>query len=218
MTQPSFLLALKCGCGTPASDLVVPVGRPVRALLRPVPVDPDRVREDDVALLTAWRNATVGAYLTEFVATPARTRAWLTGPCRTDDTRILFMLETPDREPFGYMGLAAIDWHSGACEADAIVRGRDGAPGLMSEALLGLIGFARERLGLRDIGLRVRSDNEHALRFYRRLGFVETHRVPLADEVPPPGERRRLVEAPGLSGADLHLVHHRFDPAARVPA
>ncbi len=54
------------------------------------------------------------------------------------------------------MGLVA-DWEEGFGEADAILRGRDGLPGVMGEALTTLMTWARDGLGLKHIGLRVRS-------------------------------------------------------------
>ena len=61
------------------------------------------------------------------------------------------------------MGLVA-DWEEGFGEADAILRGRDGLPGVMGEALTTLMTWARDGLGLKRIGLRVRSDNPQAVR------------------------------------------------------
>jgi ribosomal protein S18 acetylase RimI-like enzyme len=76
------------------------------------------------------------------------------------------------------MGLAFIEWSAGSGEVDAVVRGREAPRHLMSDALRTLTSWATRRLKLKDIGVRVRSDNT-ALEFYKKFGFVEDRRVPL---------------------------------------
>jgi RimJ/RimL family protein N-acetyltransferase len=96
-----------------------------------------------------------------------------------DDTRILFMVDDARTgQTVGYMGLAFIDWERRSGEADAIVRGGDAAPGMMTRALRTMLDWASVQLGLRQLGVRVRSDNP-AVTFYGKLGFRELRRVPL---------------------------------------
>ena len=163
--------------GAPGPTVLLRVGDPAVAFLRPVAGRADRLDPADIERLTAWRNRHVRAFLTEFEATTERTAAWLVR-CAPDDSRILFMVDDPTGRAFGYMGLASIDWDTGTGEADSIVRGAESAPGTMSASLRALIGWATGPLGLRRIFLRVRSDNQ-AITFYQRLGFVERRRVPL---------------------------------------
>lgn len=172
--------------------------------LRVVPTQPGRVLDADVEVLTRWRNRFVTSFLTEFEATPARTAEWLQRVVGPDNSRILFMVEAPDGVRIGYMGLAFIDWGEGYGEADAVVRGVDGWPGIMGTGLRALLGWARFALGLRRIGVRVRSDNP-ALGWYVRLGFREIRREAL----------RRSVSAGMVSwvpdgeqgAAEVFLVH-----------
>ena len=206
-----LLRALKDGAGDPGPALVLPVGSPPIALLRPVATHPERLRAADVAALTAWRNRFAAAFLTEFEATEARTRAWLTGPVAANDGKVLFMADTAAGSPFGSLGVAAIVWEDGRGVADAVVRGTGDSPGAMGPALRTLLGWARGSLGLRDLWVRVLSDNP-ALRFYRGLGFVERRRVPLRREAD--GTGTRWVEDPAIAGAARALVHLRLEDAA----
>ena len=167
MTGRELLCAGKMG------TIRLPVGDPIRAWLRSAGSD-----AADVERLTEWRNRFVRAFLTEFEATEERTVRWLTGTVVPDETRILFMLDIPDGETVGYLGLAFIDWGAGRGEADAVVRGAEAPKGLMTEALRTTLDWASGPLGLKELGVRVRSDNA-ALAFYEKAGFHEIQRVPL---------------------------------------
>ena len=107
------------------------------------------------------------------------------------------------------MGLDFINWKTGYGEADAIVRGKEAPPGTMKIALQTLLGWGLAQLGLRSLGVRVRSDNT-ALEFYRKVGFVEERRVPLRriDDF----DMIRWVEDSSLNPADLSLVYMLYHP------
>jgi RimJ/RimL family protein N-acetyltransferase len=198
-----FLQGLKRAAGGNGPQLRLPIGQPPAALLRPVAIDPARMRDTDIASLTEWRNRFVGAFLTRFENTDERTRKWLSEYVAGDETRVLFMIDLPSGENVGYMGLAYIDWDAKRGEADAIVRGGEAPKGLMTDCLRTLIGWGLNQLGLESIGVRVLSSNP-ALEFYRKFGFVEQRRVSLrqtdrdGDEV--------WVEDAGATD-ELQLVH-----------
>lgn len=174
----SALQAIKqAACG--ASSLCLPVGYPPRVLLRPVSTTVGRLDAKDVKVLTEWRNRYVTSFLTEFQATENRTADWLTRSVGPDGTRILFMVDgISDAITIGYMGLAFIDWDRHYGEADAIVRGLPAERGVMRQALVTLLTWAKESLGLTSFGVRVRSDNP-AISFYAALGFHTVRRVAL---------------------------------------
>jgi RimJ/RimL family protein N-acetyltransferase len=184
--------------------LGLPVGRPIRAFLRPVATSPGSLDDGDVRRLTEWRNRHVDRFLHEFAADEERTARWLQEVIGPDDGRILFMVDDAEGTTIGYMALAFIDWDAGTGEADAIVRGGDAPRGTMALALTTLLHWGRTQLGLSRFGVRVRSDNP-ALGFYERLGFVEHDRVALRPTEEPDG--RRWVEDPGFTGAGPKLVH-----------
>lgn len=197
-------MALKSAAGIPGTPPVLRVGTPTVAVLRTVATAAERLNLQDVQCLTDWRNRYVTSFLTEFVARNERTARWLREIVGPSDSKILFMLDTPDGTTFGYMGLAFIDWKKGYGEADAIVRGLPTAPGTMSQSLRTLLDWSRNSLGLREIGVRVRSENP-ALAFYQRLGFREFQRVPLR-RTEQSGEIV-WTEDPSLGNGGPALVH-----------
>jgi len=176
--------------------------------LRPVKSGAEHIDSHDVTCLTKWRNCHVRAFLTEFEANTERTARWLSEYVHFDDGRILFMIDDASGAPIGYMGIANIEWEASYVEADAIVSNGKTPRGLMSAALRTLLRWAKGQLGLRNVAVRVLSDNP-ALHFYRKLGFLEVKRVPLRCEVQP--GMISWVEDPSLAHAERYLVHHFWD-------
>ncbi len=150
--------------------------RHVVDVLRPSATRRDRICLKDVRLLTDWRNRFNSSFLTEFHATEEQTTRWLVDVVGPSSNKILFMVDDLAGCPFGYMGLAFIDWERCSGEADAIVRGGDAPPGTMASPGHGgtPMSCAESQLVPTRIGVRVRSDSS-ALAFYRKVGFVESH-------------------------------------------
>ena len=211
-TGKDLLISAKDRAGTEGA-LILEVGRPPVAWLRPVATRAELVNADDVRVLTEWRNRHVTAFLTEFDATPERTRGWLTEHVSADDGRILFMLDDPAGATPGYMGLAYIDWSRSYGEVDAVVRGLPAPRGLMRQALCTLIDWAGDCLGLATVGVRVRSDNP-ALRFYEKAGFVEDRRVALLRTAV--GDEVHWVLDPDASPSGTSLVFMTFRSEKRA--
>lgn len=207
-----MIQAVKARATAAQPCLSLPVGSPVEALLRPVSTAPGKLNENDVRVLTEWRNRFVKSFLTEFEATEARTATWLTDVIGPDPTRILFMLDDAHGQTVGYLGLGFIDWEQGVGEADAIVRGAEVAPGVMAKALFTLLGWGYEQLGLETIGARVRSDNP-SLRFFLKIGR-ELKRVPLRRIDEP--AMVRWVEDETLVTSPASLVYLIFDRKFRA--
>lgn len=203
-----LLTVLKATAGMPGPAIVIPVGCPPKAFLRPVATRKELLNPEDVRMLTEWRNRFVQAFLTEFQATESRTARWLTEVVGQAEGKILFMLDDLNGRTFGYMGLD-MNWEQAYGEADAIVRGAEAAPGTMKLALQTLLSWARGPLGLRELGVRVRSDNT-ALEFYRKVGFQEIRRVPLRRVEEP--QMIRWVEDMSLESSKVYLVHMRWQP------
>lgn len=174
-----LLRSIKETSGSSGSQLVLPVGDPLVAYLRPVSMRKDRQNKEDLAFLTTSRNKYPYSFLTVFDATIPQTSDWLANYVNLDDTRIIFMLDLLNGRTVGYMGLAFINWEEKYGEADAIVRGAPAPKGLMTTALHALLSWAQGQLGLKRIGVRVLSDNP-ALKFYQRVGFVEEKRISLS--------------------------------------
>lgn len=204
-----LLRVLKRSAGLPGPQLCLKVGAPAIAWLRPVATEPERQDPLDLERLSEWRNANVGAFLTEFQATPARTSAWLANDISGNDTRALFMIDDASGQTVGYMGLAYINWDGSYGEADSIVKGIPTEKGLAALAIDSLIQWARGSLGLKTIGVRVRSDNK-ALAFYEKVGFVELRRVPLV-RTEHDGQVNWREHHDGAPSS-LSLVHMRYNP------
>ncbi len=203
----ALLRALKRCTRAGSPTLVLPVGEPVRALLRPIATLPGAIDATDVRLLSEWRNRHVKSFLTEFVANDARTADWLAGAVHGNEGKLLFMLDSLDGQRLGHLGLGFIDWQARYGEADAIVSGGSSPPGLMKLALQTLLGWARAQLGLENLTVRVRSDNQ-AVAFYEKVGFREFKRVPLV--VRRGAECTEWSEDPSLAESEASLVHMRF--------
>ena len=199
-----MLRAVKAAASRPPCALSLPVGSPVEALLRPVATRPGATCAGDVRALTEWRNRFMGSFLSEFVATEARTERWLVESVGPDDSRILFMLDDLGGRTVGHMGLASIDWDRRWAEADSVTRGGEAPRGLVTSALHALWRWGQDALGLLELGVRVRSDNS-ALAFYEKAGFRELHRVPLRREQL--GDEARWVEDASLAESEPSLVH-----------
>lgn len=186
------------------AGLVLPVGIPLRATVRPVATIPGHTDAQDIQLLTEWRNRHVKNFLTEFVSTPERTQSWLGNGVHANPGKMLWMVETPDGERVGHIGLGFIDWSCAYGEADAIVSGGNSPPGLMKASLLVLMRWAQEALGLETLAVRVRSDNP-AVEFYRKVGFVEYQRIPIVASSVPGGIH--WAEDPEALNAPASLVY-----------
>jgi RimJ/RimL family protein N-acetyltransferase len=203
-----LMRAAKASASAGQPALSLPVGSPVEGLLRPVVTRPGATSRADVRALTEWRNRFVHAFLTEFVATEERTERWLADSVGPDDTRILFMLEDERGRTVGQMGLAYVDWEDGRAEVDAIVRGAQAPPRLVTRALGTMWRWGRAALGLSRLGVRVRSDNS-AISFFEKAGFRELRRVPLRPDRRDDGVS--WVEDPSLASAGLTLVHMELE-------
>ena len=145
--------------------------------LRPLQSTAEQLSPRDVALLTEWRNHYRRYFLTDFVANNARTMRWLTSIAGPDSSRILFMVEASDGEPFGHVGLCGVDAAYG--ELDNVVRGREAPKGSMAAAAAAVCAWARSTLGLEQLWVRVMADNP-AIGFYEKIGFRAVKDVPLA--------------------------------------
>ena len=68
-----------------------------------------------------------------------------------------------------------------------------------------MLSWARQQLGLKTFGARVRSDNPVVLRFFRGMGFVEVRRRRLRRVDKP--DMVQWVEDESLPPGDPSLIH-----------
>lgn len=181
--------------------------------LYPICCHTGKTDEAVIDMLTVARNANINSFLTFFTATADRTRQWLVGSVASDSSRILFALkDVYSGRLYGYMGLAYGDASGSRIEGDAIVKySEQTEPGLMRAAFMQLIEWVRKDLGIKEIWIRVLSDNP-ALGFYQRCGFKPLSISALYEIKNSDGEIEALTERPdemsGLSSRTLTYMKY----------
>lgn len=198
---------LKNSNGVYNYNFCINIGSPVQAILRPVSTHVDHLNQEDIKRLTNWRNLNKNAFLTEFIATDDQTKKWLVNYVGPNPCKILFMVDTVEGVTVGYMGIDYIDEANSYAEADAIVRGIEIRKGLMKTALQALLNWTRYQLGIKNIGVRVLSDNK-ALNFYNKVGFTEIKRIPLSKNIVE--EKIIWVEDINNHNPLRHLVYMKY--------
>jgi perosamine synthetase len=142
----------------------------------------DLHQEDEalIADLTRWRNENVSAYPSQFTATATSTKAWIRHRVLAAPDRLLFLVVNRFGRIVGHMGFASAINDECTLELDNIVRGvASGDAGIMTRGMEALIDWAQEKVGPREIYLRVFETNSHAIGFYEKLGFVRDRLLPL---------------------------------------
>lgn len=184
--------------------------------LRPICCQTDGTAPDVLELLTVARNSNSNSFLTYFTATPERTKKWLTSEVGTDSSRILFVLqETRTNSLYGFMGLAYGDREGQRIEGDAIVRhANNHEPGLMQRAFLTLVTWVTQSLGVKEVWVRVLSDNP-AITFYQRCDFASHWQTDLFELRNSRGELEALTESDNSGKLPLStrtLTYMRYSP------
>ena len=172
------------------------------------------VHADDetlIDLITRWRAENSFAFPTRFPVSAERTSRWLRERLLEVDDRLLFLVLTPRGVVVGHLGIAGALSGDERVEIDNVVRGEKKAePGMMSVAMQALLTWIDERLGPRQIYLRVLGSNRHAVAFYERLHFETIDSVPLGRIVD--GDTESLEEAPPGVVPDDSFVVMAFRP------
>lgn len=132
-------------------------------------------------LTRTWRNQDDirRQFLTTDVLSAARHDTWWATYLDRDDDFVFVIEECGElKRPVGQIALYDIDWSARTAAfgrlmvGDAAARGR----GLAKEAAAMLVKEAFGPLGLSEINLEVRHDNDRAIAIYRDLGFREVSR------------------------------------------
>jgi RimJ/RimL family protein N-acetyltransferase len=181
-----------------------------------VPVREPHTQDDElISTLSRWRSENARAFASRFPVTDEGTRRWLLSDVLAADDRVLFLVCGADGSPVGHIGIANALNERREMEIDNVLRGENSTPGLMSQAVQDLSHWASRTFPLSRLFLHVLSDNEHAIGFYRRLGWADRELIPLVREVD--GARETLHPAPAGRPADawfLRMVLER-PPEAR---
>jgi perosamine synthetase len=182
-----------------------------------------------IATFGRWREENSFAFPTVFPVTDEGTARWLRAGVLDREDRMLFLVLDRHGHAIGHLGFANALEGDRELEIDNVVRGESGGePGLMSRAMKALIRWGHEVLGPREVHLRVFDDNQHAVRFYERLGFEARETIDLRREereggvlafvpaqgrpadrrflrmvhVPAPSEGKILTAGPSISGRE----------------
>lgn len=133
-----------------------------------------------IKALAEWRKRYERWFPSQFKVTEEGTKKWLKNLVISVPDRILFMVETHSGEMVGHLGLNRFNFKTMTCEIDNVVRGNDKLlPGIMTKALEKIIEWSFSELKVKTLYLRTFSDNERAVRFYKRAGFNELKKIPL---------------------------------------
>lgn len=180
------------------------------AFLRPITADYQQTIPECVSLFSRWRMENPTLSLARFDITDERTKSWLDRLVVQNDNRIIFLITNYNGEALGHIGFANFREEEKAAEVDSVLRGqKNGYPRLMEYAMAALISWGKQELELQAVDLEVWSKNEHAIRFYKRCGFVEERLIPLrrVEEI---GEVKWVPDESMADGAENYYLHMVF--------
>jgi perosamine synthetase len=133
-----------------------------------------------IAKLAQWRKENSFAYPSQFLVTFDGTKQWLRSKLLDVEDRLLFLVTDKHGTHVGHLGLANGLNAQGELEIDNVVRGvKDTNSGIMSLAMEALLNWAEEIIAPTQMFLRVFNDNNHAIQYYKKLGFVDGQLIPL---------------------------------------
>jgi len=150
------------------------------------PVENERIilrllEKQDLPITLAWRNRDEIRkwFLNTNIIAEESHLAWFERYQQLDNDFIFIILAKDlGRIPVGQISLYGIDWPSGSGEYGRLMIGAPEAKGRVyakrATQLVLTIGF--EQLGLREIYLEVKHDNEPAMAVYQSSGLVEKSR------------------------------------------
>ena len=128
--------------------------------------------EKIIELLADWRSSNQYAYPTQFEVTLEGTSRWLESAVLNNTNRILFLILNDSLMPVGHIGVLNTSEDGLNLEVDNVLRGvKNSTPGLLSFSMHALEKWIERELSIDNIYLRVLDSNEHAISFYKKLGY-----------------------------------------------
>ena len=123
--------------------------------------------------LMRWRVENAHTYLNQpKEITSVSFRKWMIG-LLDNPQRISFLVMDQNQGIVGQLG------YNNGNEIDNVLRGERWGKGLMSSAMKWILQWGEDVCFLEGIHLRVISDNEHAIKFYEKLGFLRDILIPM---------------------------------------
>jgi len=161
-------------------------GRPLGFLC---PMAPSMLSDwNMIEKLTIWRNRARRYFMTQFHATPERTREWLDKEVLGDFHRLLLLVSTMDHW-VGHIGFK--DLSDQAVELDNFIRGEMGGhPRLIYFSEVALLRWLFQTFPIQTVWAYLLADNFITRNLHQSVGFRLTQRIPLF---------RRMV------GEEIHL-------------
>ncbi len=165
-----------------------------------VPLTEAHLLSDDViGKLTDWRNASMGSFLTQFTATPERTRNWLRNGVFASSAQMMFLIYADD-VLIGHFGFKELT-HETVLLDNAMRGERGGHPKLLQIAGRALIDWLFAVAGVKTVTGYVLSSNPAAIMLNRAIGFDRWDKFPVCREEAD-GEVRLVMGEPGEASAD----------------
>ncbi len=150
------------------------------AYMKPVIAEHKIATPHYVRMLSQWRRDNPIISLGTFEITDVRTERWLDKSVIGRNDRILFIIEDLRGQEIGHLGYSSFVYDKKQCEIDKVLRAVKGSyPGVMHFAMQAILHWGFSELKLKNVTLRVISDNEHAIKFYEKLGFEHGESIPL---------------------------------------
>jgi RimJ/RimL family protein N-acetyltransferase len=177
------------------------------AYLRPITSNYLETIPNCVKLMSRWRveNPTIGTGV--FTVTNERTKCWLDNLVVNNSNRIVFLIVDFTGTYLGHIGYAAFQYDIQTAEIDSVLRGeKDVIPGLMKFCMNTMIKWGKQVLMLKEITLKVFSDNIHAVEFYERCGFAKDILIPLVKVILPDEEKWEISPDDGLKKAERYYL------------
>jgi len=160
-------------------DIAIPIEShlPIPCSLSPIIVEmADNKRI--ISSLAIWRKSALHFIPSTKPITIRGTREWLWNKVIYEPDRLLFLVMA-EGKPIGHIGLYRYNAIKRSIVVDNVIRGVTGYPGLMGEAILTLIRWAKQTLSIKTFLVDCSSDNAKAIALYTRIGFKEINREPL---------------------------------------
>jgi RimJ/RimL family protein N-acetyltransferase len=139
-------------------------------------------KKDIMELLSKWREENEKWFCSQFSVTVDRTTKWFENKVIASPDRLLFLIRV-GRYYVGHIGFFRFDFIKCVCEIDNIVRGETNYPGIMEDAVKNMMSWGVRELGLKGYKLKVLSDNDKAIRFYEKIGFILVSQIPLKKQI-----------------------------------
>jgi RimJ/RimL family protein N-acetyltransferase len=177
------------------------------AYLRPITSNYLKTIPYCVELMSRWRveNPTIGTGV--FTVTHERTKRWLDNFVVNNSNRIVFLVVDFTGTYLGHIGYAAFQRDIQTAEIDSVLRGKKNViPGLMQFCMNTMIKWGRQVLLLKEITLKVFSDNIHAVEFYERCGFIKDILIPLVKVILPDEEKWEISPDADLKSAERYYL------------